>query len=155
MKWSEFRLRKRSPKSTASDLLAGFVKCLCWMFFLCTVDADVTDLLMCVRCPMAYHMTDSCVSAGSLALTGKYIVCSRHFEPSKAHSLHTKTSSSWCFVCEKGLFSNRSSFSSSVVILKPFADEFQHHLSLLSSSRKLTPQHSSVCLGLCACNRLV
>ncbi|XP_013395889.1 histone-lysine N-methyltransferase NSD2-like [Lingula anatina] len=59
-------------------------------------------LYRCVRCPTAYHAGDLCVAAGSVNLAGYNIVCSKHFQPVKAHKHHSHVNVSWCFICNKG-----------------------------------------------------
>ncbi|XP_077587656.1 histone-lysine N-methyltransferase NSD2 [Stigmatopora nigra] len=59
-------------------------------------------LMRCMRCPVAYHMGDQCVAAGSQIITGTAIVCTNHFSAKKGYSHHRHVNVSWCFVCSKG-----------------------------------------------------
>nr|XP_032806735.1 histone-lysine N-methyltransferase NSD2-like isoform X4 [Petromyzon marinus] len=55
----------------------------------------------CVRCPVAYHTSDSCLAAGSKVLSPYSIVCSGHFTPNKRDSTwHVNVN--WCFLCSRG-----------------------------------------------------
>jgi len=59
-------------------------------------------LFRCVRCPTAYHVGDLCIAAGSEILGGMNIICSNHFQPQKALSMHSRVNITWCFTCSKG-----------------------------------------------------
>ncbi|KAK7508605.1 hypothetical protein BaRGS_00000171 [Batillaria attramentaria] len=59
-------------------------------------------LYRCVRCPVAYHVGDFCIAAGSEHLAGYHIVCSGHFKPLKTLANHKRINVSWCFSCSKG-----------------------------------------------------
>ncbi|XP_075713129.1 histone-lysine N-methyltransferase NSD2 isoform X2 [Rhinoderma darwinii] len=59
-------------------------------------------LTRCVRCPVAYHGGDSCISAGCTVLTPSSIICSAHFVAKKGNSHHAHVNVCWCFVCSKG-----------------------------------------------------
>nr|XP_061798762.1 histone-lysine N-methyltransferase NSD2-like [Nerophis lumbriciformis] len=59
-------------------------------------------LMRCLRCPVAYHVGDQCVAAGSQIVTGTAIVCTNHFSAKKGYSHHSHVNVSWCFVCSKG-----------------------------------------------------
>ncbi|KAM9709067.1 histone-lysine N-methyltransferase NSD2 isoform 2-T2 [Menidia menidia] len=59
-------------------------------------------LMRCLRCPVAYHMGDLCVAAGSEMITSTAIVCTNHFNAKKGYSHHSHVNVSWCFVCSKG-----------------------------------------------------
>ncbi|XP_078717449.1 histone-lysine N-methyltransferase NSD2-like isoform X10 [Lampetra fluviatilis] len=55
----------------------------------------------CVRCPVAYHTSDSCLAAGSKVLSPYSIVCSGHFAPNKRdNTWHVNVN--WCFLCSRG-----------------------------------------------------
>lgn len=58
--------------------------------------------MRCLRCPVAYHMGDLCVAAGSEMITNTAIICTNHFSAKKAYSHHSHVNVSWCFVCSKG-----------------------------------------------------
>uniref|UniRef100_A0A672MJ91 Histone-lysine N-methyltransferase NSD2-like n=1 Tax=Sinocyclocheilus grahami TaxID=75366 RepID=A0A672MJ91_SINGR len=59
-------------------------------------------MMRCLRCPMAYHVGDLCVAAGSEMITSSAIVCTNHFRPKKGYSHHSHVNVSWCFICSKG-----------------------------------------------------
>ncbi|CAJ0951370.1 unnamed protein product [Ranitomeya imitator] len=59
-------------------------------------------LTRCVRCPVAYHVGDSCISAGCTVLSPYSIICSAHFVAQKGKSHHGHVNICWCFVCSKG-----------------------------------------------------
>lgn len=73
----------RNPKAVKDCLIAG-------------------RLYRCVRCPVAYHIGDFCIAAGSEHLGGYHIVCSGHFKPIKTQKHHLRINVSWCFSCSKG-----------------------------------------------------
>uniref|UniRef100_A0A4W6BKW6 Nuclear receptor binding SET domain protein 2 n=2 Tax=Lates calcarifer TaxID=8187 RepID=A0A4W6BKW6_LATCA len=59
-------------------------------------------LMRCLRCPVAYHVGDPCVAAGSEMITNTAIICTNHFNAKKGYSHHSHVNVSWCFVCSKG-----------------------------------------------------
>uniref|UniRef100_A0A667Z8Y4 Nuclear receptor binding SET domain protein 2 n=1 Tax=Myripristis murdjan TaxID=586833 RepID=A0A667Z8Y4_9TELE len=59
-------------------------------------------MMRCLRCPVAYHVGDLCVAAGSEMITNTAIVCTNHFNAKKGYSHHSHVNVSWCFVCSKG-----------------------------------------------------
>ncbi|MEQ2232470.1 Histone-lysine N-methyltransferase nsd2 [Ilyodon furcidens] len=59
-------------------------------------------LMRCLRCPVAYHLGDLCVAAGSETITNTAIICTNHFNAKKGYSHHSHVNVSWCFVCSKG-----------------------------------------------------
>ncbi|XP_061599217.1 histone-lysine N-methyltransferase NSD2 [Cololabis saira] len=59
-------------------------------------------LMRCLRCPVAYHVGDLCVAAGSEMVTNTALVCTNHFSAKKGYSHHSHVNVSWCFVCSKG-----------------------------------------------------
>ncbi|XP_074465891.1 histone-lysine N-methyltransferase NSD2 isoform X2 [Sebastes fasciatus] len=59
-------------------------------------------LMRCLRCPVAYHVGDLCVAAGSEMVTNTAIICTNHFHAKKGYSHHSHVNVSWCFVCSKG-----------------------------------------------------
>uniref|UniRef100_A0A8C1F4Q5 Nuclear receptor binding SET domain protein 2 n=1 Tax=Cyprinus carpio carpio TaxID=630221 RepID=A0A8C1F4Q5_CYPCA len=59
-------------------------------------------MMRCLRCPVAYHVGDLCVAAGSEMITSSAIVCTNHFMPKKGYSHHSHVNVSWCFICSKG-----------------------------------------------------
>ncbi|XP_059907299.1 histone-lysine N-methyltransferase NSD2-like isoform X5 [Gadus macrocephalus] len=59
-------------------------------------------MMRCLRCPVAYHVGDVCVSAGSQVVTSTALVCTSHFNAKKGYSHHSHVNVSWCFVCSKG-----------------------------------------------------
>ncbi|KAM9340753.1 histone-lysine N-methyltransferase NSD2 [Symphorus nematophorus] len=58
--------------------------------------------MRCLRCPVAYHVGDLCVAAGSEMITNTGIICTNHFNAKKGYSHHSHVNVSWCFVCSKG-----------------------------------------------------
>ena len=58
--------------------------------------------MRCLRCPVAYHIGDLCVAAGSEMITNTAIICTNHFHAKKGYSHHSHVNVSWCFVCSKG-----------------------------------------------------
>lgn len=62
-------------------------------------------MMRCLRCPVAYHVGDLCVAAGSEMLSSSAIVCTNHFRAKKGYSHHSHVNVSWCFICSKGAFS--------------------------------------------------
>ncbi|XP_020505337.2 histone-lysine N-methyltransferase NSD2 isoform X1 [Labrus bergylta] len=59
-------------------------------------------LMRCFRCPVAYHVGDQCVAAGSEMITNSAFICTNHFNAKKGYSHHSHVNVSWCFVCSKG-----------------------------------------------------
>ncbi|XP_043112093.1 histone-lysine N-methyltransferase NSD2 isoform X1 [Puntigrus tetrazona] len=59
-------------------------------------------MMRCLHCPVAYHVGDLCVAAGSETITSSAIVCTNHFRPKKGYSHHSHVNVSWCFICSKG-----------------------------------------------------
>ncbi|XP_056151410.1 histone-lysine N-methyltransferase NSD2 [Lampris incognitus] len=59
-------------------------------------------MMRCLRCPVAYHIGDLCVAAGSEMITNTAIICTNHFNAKKGYSHHSHVNVSWCFVCSKG-----------------------------------------------------
>ncbi|CAL8283138.1 unnamed protein product [Lota lota] len=59
-------------------------------------------MMRCLRCPVAYHVGELCVSAGSQVVTSTALVCTSHFNAKKGYSHHSHVNVSWCFVCSKG-----------------------------------------------------
>ncbi|XP_069833394.1 histone-lysine N-methyltransferase NSD2 [Dendropsophus ebraccatus] len=59
-------------------------------------------LMRCVRCPVAYHGGDLCITAGCTVLSPSSIICSAHFVAKKGKSHHGHVNVCWCFVCSKG-----------------------------------------------------
>ncbi|XP_037098191.1 histone-lysine N-methyltransferase NSD2 isoform X1 [Syngnathus acus] len=59
-------------------------------------------LMRCLRCPVAYHVGDLCLAAGSEMITNTAIICTNHFNAKKGYSHHSHVNVSWCFVCSKG-----------------------------------------------------
>nr|XP_057933794.1 histone-lysine N-methyltransferase NSD2 [Doryrhamphus excisus]XP_057933795.1 histone-lysine N-methyltransferase NSD2 [Doryrhamphus excisus]XP_057933796.1 histone-lysine N-methyltransferase NSD2 [Doryrhamphus excisus] len=59
-------------------------------------------LMRCLRCPVAYHVGDLCIAAGSETVTNTAIICTNHFNAKKGYSHHSHVNVSWCFVCSKG-----------------------------------------------------
>ncbi|KAM8938870.1 histone-lysine N-methyltransferase NSD2 isoform 2-T2 [Pelodytes ibericus] len=59
-------------------------------------------LIRCVRCPVAYHGGDACITAGCTMLTPSSIVCTAHFAAKKGNTHHAHVNVSWCFICSNG-----------------------------------------------------
>ncbi|XP_013867271.1 histone-lysine N-methyltransferase NSD2 [Austrofundulus limnaeus] len=77
--------------------------CLSCHYDSCTkLRATKGRLMRCLRCPVAYHVGDLCVAAGSEMITNTAIVCTNHFNAKKGYSHHSHVNVSWCFVCSKG-----------------------------------------------------
>ncbi|XP_024858139.1 histone-lysine N-methyltransferase NSD2 isoform X2 [Kryptolebias marmoratus] len=77
--------------------------CLSCHYGACTKLRSTKGRLMrCLRCPVAYHVGDLCVAAGSEMITNTAIVCTNHFNAKKGYSHHSHVNVSWCFVCSKG-----------------------------------------------------
>uniref|UniRef100_A0A3B4X0C6 Histone-lysine N-methyltransferase NSD3 n=1 Tax=Seriola lalandi dorsalis TaxID=1841481 RepID=A0A3B4X0C6_SERLL len=60
-------------------------------------------LMRCIRCPLAYHTGDSCVAAGSVALTHHIMICSSHGSAKRNGLLTSPVNVGWCFLCARGL----------------------------------------------------
>ncbi|XP_030628225.1 histone-lysine N-methyltransferase NSD2 [Chanos chanos] len=67
-----------------------------------TAKATKGKMMRCLRCPVAYHVGDQCVAAGSEMLTPTAILCTNHFNAKKGYSHHSHVNVSWCFICSKG-----------------------------------------------------
>ena len=59
-------------------------------------------MMRCIRCPVAYHTGDSCVAAGSMALTPHIIVCSNHSSTKRNGLQSSPINVGWCFLCARG-----------------------------------------------------
>ncbi|KAG8011812.1 Histone-lysine N-methyltransferase NSD3 [Nibea albiflora] len=59
-------------------------------------------LMRCIRCPVAYHTGDSCVAAGSVALTHHIMICSSHGSAKRNGLLTSPINVGWCFLCARG-----------------------------------------------------
>ncbi|XP_038559371.1 histone-lysine N-methyltransferase NSD3 isoform X6 [Micropterus salmoides] len=59
-------------------------------------------LMRCIRCPLAYHTGDSCVAAGSVALTHHIMICSSHGSAKRNGLLTSPINVGWCFLCARG-----------------------------------------------------
>ncbi|KAG1675198.1 Histone-lysine N-methyltransferase NSD2 [Nymphon striatum] len=64
--------------------------------------ASKAKLVRCIRCPTAYHKTESCVVAGCSLITPSLMICYDHFEPKKGNPHHSKINVNWCFICSNG-----------------------------------------------------
>lgn len=58
--------------------------------------------MRCIRCPVAYHTGDSCVAAGSVALTHHIMICSNHGGAKRNGLLTSPVNVGWCFLCARG-----------------------------------------------------
>ncbi|XP_035391480.1 histone-lysine N-methyltransferase NSD3 isoform X3 [Electrophorus electricus] len=63
-------------------------------------------LMRCVRCPVAYHVGDGCVAAGSVILTPHVIICSSHSSTRRNGHLSSPVNVGWCFVCSRAAKKN-------------------------------------------------
>lgn len=59
-------------------------------------------LIRCIRCPVAYHQGDGCISAGSVYVNSTQIICANHFQPKKGKQYQSRINASWCFICSIG-----------------------------------------------------
>jgi len=64
--------------------------------------------MRCIRCPVAYHTGDSCVAAGSVALTHHIMICSSHGGSKRNGLLSSPINVGWCFLCARGTLSPQS-----------------------------------------------
>ncbi|XP_048474648.1 histone-lysine N-methyltransferase NSD3 isoform X6 [Rhincodon typus] len=60
-------------------------------------------MLRCLRCPVAYHIGESCIAAGSLVLSSQSIICNNHSSLKKGSRASLQVNVSWCFICARGL----------------------------------------------------
>ncbi|XP_038559372.1 histone-lysine N-methyltransferase NSD3 isoform X7 [Micropterus salmoides] len=63
-------------------------------------------LMRCIRCPLAYHTGDSCVAAGSVALTHHIMICSSHGSAKRNGLLTSPINVGWCFLCARATKKN-------------------------------------------------
>jgi len=56
------------------------------------------QLLQCVNCPTAFHNDDACTAAGTVVLSGNYIMCPAHRSTKNEKHINV----SWCFSCNEG-----------------------------------------------------
>ncbi|XP_040052367.2 histone-lysine N-methyltransferase NSD3 isoform X2 [Gasterosteus aculeatus] len=63
-------------------------------------------LMRCIRCPVAYHTGDSCVAAGSVALTHHIMICSNHSGAKRNGLLTSPINVGWCFLCARATKKN-------------------------------------------------
>lgn len=56
------------------------------------------QLIKCLSCPTAFHNDDACTAAGTILLSGSYVVCPAH--RSTKNDKHVNVS--WCFSCNEG-----------------------------------------------------
>lgn len=71
----------------------------------CSMERDIYKackgrLMKCLRCPIAYHVGDACVAAGSVSVSSHILICSNH---SKRSSHSSAVNVGFCFVCARGL----------------------------------------------------
>ncbi|XP_059497133.1 histone-lysine N-methyltransferase NSD3 isoform X4 [Stegostoma tigrinum] len=59
-------------------------------------------MLRCLRCPVAYHIGESCIAAGSLVLSSQSIICNNHSSLKKGSRASLQVNVSWCFICARG-----------------------------------------------------
>ncbi|XP_069379138.1 histone-lysine N-methyltransferase NSD3 isoform X4 [Paralichthys olivaceus] len=77
----------------------------------CCLERDVQRaskgrLMRCIRCPLAYHTGDSCVAAGSVALTHHIMICSSHGSAKRNGLLTSPVNVGWCFLCARATKKN-------------------------------------------------
>lgn len=97
--------RHELRENKSSCLLFVFVQFPLFHTVICSLSLAVCTvgrLMRCMRCPVAYHVGDLCVAAGSEMITNTAIICTNHFNAKKAYSHHSHVNVSWCFVCSKG-----------------------------------------------------
>ncbi|XP_034728868.1 histone-lysine N-methyltransferase NSD3 isoform X4 [Etheostoma cragini] len=97
-------VRKLPGTTTSSD--GGFC-CPQHSCSTCCLERDLQRackgrLMRCIRCPVAYHTGDSCVAAGSVALTHHIMICSSHSSTKKNGLLTSPINVGWCFLCARG-----------------------------------------------------
>ncbi|XP_047237016.1 histone-lysine N-methyltransferase NSD3 isoform X6 [Girardinichthys multiradiatus] len=73
----------------------------------CCLERDVQRaskgrLIRCIRCPLAYHPSDSCLAAGSVILSHHIMICSNHGSTKKNGLLSSPVNVGWCFLCARG-----------------------------------------------------
>eukprot|EP00072_Mus_musculus_P066404 XP_017168167.1 PREDICTED: histone-lysine N-methyltransferase NSD3 isoform X2 [Mus musculus] len=71
----------------------------------CSMEKDIHKaskgrMMRCLRCPVAYHVGDACVAAGSVSVSSHILICSNH---SKRSSQSAAINVGFCFVCARGL----------------------------------------------------
>ncbi|XP_078285208.1 histone-lysine N-methyltransferase NSD3 isoform X4 [Rhinoraja longicauda] len=59
-------------------------------------------MMRCLRCPVAYHIGESCIAAGSLILSPHSIICNNHSSLKKSSRASLQVNVSWCFICARG-----------------------------------------------------
>ncbi|MEQ2282496.1 hypothetical protein AMECASPLE_001328 [Ameca splendens] len=77
----------------------------------CCLERDVQRaskgrLIRCIRCPLAYHPSDSCLAAGSVILTHHIMICSNHGSTKKNGLLSSPVNVGWCFLCARATKKN-------------------------------------------------
>lgn len=63
------------------------------------IHASKGRFVKCIRCPVAYHVGEHCLPAGSVILNSNYLVCPAHLNPTR--NKQSRTNVTWCFVCCK------------------------------------------------------
>nr|XP_048312392.1 histone-lysine N-methyltransferase NSD3 isoform X2 [Myodes glareolus] len=71
----------------------------------CSMERDIYKaskgrMMKCLRCPIAYHVGDACIAAGSVSVSSHILICSNH---SKRSSHSSAINVGFCFVCARGL----------------------------------------------------
>lgn len=59
-------------------------------------------LLKCIRCPLAFHNTPICISAGMVMLTDEYVICPDHYSEFNTNRLNRHINVNLCMSCLKG-----------------------------------------------------
>ncbi|XP_067132924.1 LOW QUALITY PROTEIN: histone-lysine N-methyltransferase NSD2 [Centruroides vittatus] len=66
------------------------------------IECNKARIIRCIRCPVAYHSGDNCISAGSVYINSTQIICANHFQPKKGKQYQSRINASWCFICSIG-----------------------------------------------------
>ncbi|XP_072913947.1 histone-lysine N-methyltransferase NSD3 isoform X1 [Hemitrygon akajei] len=66
-------------------------------------------MMRCLRCPVAYHVGESCIAAGSLVLSSHSIICNNHSSLKKNNRASLQVNVSWCFICARGVINQDQS----------------------------------------------
>ncbi|KAM9391449.1 histone-lysine N-methyltransferase NSD3 [Pholidichthys leucotaenia] len=123
----------RKLPGTTSSLGGGFC-CPQHSCSTCCLERDLQRaskgrLIRCIRCPLAYHIGDSCVAAGSVILTHHIMICSNHSSTKRNGLLSSPINVGWCFLCARGLLVQDLTDT----ILSSYA--FKSHYLLTESNR--------------------
>ncbi|MEQ2202268.1 hypothetical protein XENOCAPTIV_003277 [Xenoophorus captivus] len=81
-------------------------------------------LIRCIRCPLAYHPSDSCLAAGSVILTHHIMICSNHGSTKKNGLLSSPVNVGWCFLCARAEICNPRLVPSNIQSLRHDIGDF-------------------------------